>query len=139
MCPFKDTAPATSCCTPKGTILNPFFSVCRMLEGWLKHRLIFIFWWTNPLNPFFAHFLSFCNMCLCYISLYVLDLSNKVLFILKREVSCVLWLQVNVLNCRSCYCANKYCFHYTLEINIHCRVDVIRLVWWITGWLRDRP
>ncbi len=26
---FKGTAPATSCCTPKGTILNPYFSVCR--------------------------------------------------------------------------------------------------------------
>ncbi len=28
ICPFKGTAPATSCCTPKGTILNPYFSVC---------------------------------------------------------------------------------------------------------------
>ncbi len=27
ICPFKGTAPATSCCTPKGTILNPYFSV----------------------------------------------------------------------------------------------------------------
>ncbi len=36
---------------------------------------------------------------------HVLDLSNKVLFLLKREVSCVLCSQVNVLNCRSFYCA----------------------------------
>ncbi len=28
ICPFNVTAPATSCCTPKGTILNPYFSVC---------------------------------------------------------------------------------------------------------------
>ncbi len=27
ICPFKGTAPATSCCTPKGKILNPYFSV----------------------------------------------------------------------------------------------------------------
>ncbi len=27
ICPFKGTAPATSCCTPKGTTLNPYFSV----------------------------------------------------------------------------------------------------------------
>ncbi len=32
ICPFKGTAPATSCCTPKGTILNPYFSVCKL--GW---------------------------------------------------------------------------------------------------------
>ncbi len=29
ICPFKGTAPGTSCCTQKGTILNPYFSVCR--------------------------------------------------------------------------------------------------------------
>ncbi len=29
ICHFKGTALATSCCTPKGTILNPYFSVCR--------------------------------------------------------------------------------------------------------------
>ncbi len=28
ICPFKGTAPATSCITPKFTILNPYFSVC---------------------------------------------------------------------------------------------------------------
>ncbi len=27
ICPFKGTAPVTSCCTPKGKILNSYFSV----------------------------------------------------------------------------------------------------------------
>ncbi len=34
ICPFKGTAPATSCCTPKGTILNPYFSVCRAVKSY---------------------------------------------------------------------------------------------------------
>ncbi len=34
ICPFKGTAPATSCCTPKGTILNPYFSV--YMRHWMK-------------------------------------------------------------------------------------------------------
>ncbi len=29
ICPFKGTAPGTSCCTQKGKILNPYFSVCN--------------------------------------------------------------------------------------------------------------
>ncbi len=34
--PFKGTAPGTSCCTQKGTILNPYFSVCRLSPSTLK-------------------------------------------------------------------------------------------------------
>ncbi len=34
ICPFKGTAPGTSCCTQKGTILNPYFSVCSCLRLW---------------------------------------------------------------------------------------------------------
>ncbi len=30
ICPFKGTAPGTSCCTQKGTILNPYLSVCNL-------------------------------------------------------------------------------------------------------------
>ncbi len=33
ICPFKGTAPGTSCCTQKGTILNPYFSVSRFRVG----------------------------------------------------------------------------------------------------------
>ncbi len=32
ICPFKGIAPATSCCTPKGTILNTYFSVCMVRD-----------------------------------------------------------------------------------------------------------
>uniref|UniRef100_A0A673MCN7 Glycolipid transfer protein b n=1 Tax=Sinocyclocheilus rhinocerous TaxID=307959 RepID=A0A673MCN7_9TELE len=43
---------------------------------------------------------------------------NKVLFILKREVSCVLCSQVSVLNCRSCYCANSVFTIFWILISI---------------------
>ncbi len=45
ICPFKGTAPGTSCCTPKGKILNPYFSVCIVLY------CLFLFVWFV-----FSHF-----------------------------------------------------------------------------------
>ncbi len=36
ICPFKGTAPATSCCTPKDTILNPYCFVCTVYKNVLK-------------------------------------------------------------------------------------------------------
>ncbi len=32
ICHFKGTAPGTSYCTQKGTILNPYFSVCTVVK-----------------------------------------------------------------------------------------------------------
>ncbi len=39
ICPFKGTAPGTSCCTQKGTILNPYFSVCSQVVRTRKNKL----------------------------------------------------------------------------------------------------
>ncbi len=33
ICPFKGTAPATSCCTPKGTILNPILCMQNRFQS----------------------------------------------------------------------------------------------------------
>ncbi len=33
MCHVKGTSSATSCCTPKGKILNPYFSMCINSEA----------------------------------------------------------------------------------------------------------
>ncbi len=41
ICPFKGTAPGTSCCTQKGTVLNPYFSVCILIL--VSSQLLFIY------------------------------------------------------------------------------------------------
>ncbi len=39
ICPFKGTAPGTSCCAQKGTIVYPYFSVCIYIYIYLKKNL----------------------------------------------------------------------------------------------------
>ncbi len=65
---------------------------------------------------------------MCWISLHVYIFINKVLFILKREVSCVLCSQVNVLICDFVTGLFNSVFTIFWDFNIQCRVYLIPLV-----------